>query len=126
MPYRNKRILVADDNEDILNMLQTLLQSNGHSADGATGGAMALKMFNHARDTHQPYDLLLVDAAMPDLSGYEVTEKVRQTNAEIPILIFTGHQEPIVQPHARAVGATKVLYKPLDGQELLDAVRAAL
>jgi CheY-like chemotaxis protein len=126
MPYRNKRILVADDNADILNMLQTLLQSNGHSADGAVDGKMALKMFFHATVTHQPYDLLLLDAAMPDLSGYEVTEKVRQMNAAIPILIFTGHDEPIVEPHARAVGATKVLYKPLDAPTLLDAVRAAL
>jgi DNA-binding response OmpR family regulator len=125
MPYRNKRILVADDNEDILNMLQALLQSNGHSADGATDGKMALKMFYHARDTHQPYDLLLIDAAMPDLSGYEVTETIRKAS-EVPVLIFTGHDEPIVEPHARAVGATKVLYKPLDAPTLLDAVRAAL
>lgn len=115
-----KRILAVDDNDDIRLMLEKFLEYSGYECDTASCGEDGLSLFRK-----RPYDLLLLDAAMPDLTGFEVAAKVRETS-KVPILILTGHAGPLNEAHAQSVGANKVLYKPIDPPKLASEIEALL
>ncbi len=114
------RILVVDDNADLLQMIRTLLeQRGGHevilSADGEDGLAKAR--------AHPP-DLAIIDVMMPGINGYEVCRQLRQNpaTAQIPIIILTARGQPVDRETALAAGADDYLAKPVTMAELLERV----
>lgn len=114
------RILVIDDNADLLQMIRTLLETRGNhevilSAEGEDGLAKA-------RAT--PPDLAIVDVMMPGMNGYEVCRHLRQdpVTAKIPIIILTARGQPIDRETAMAAGADDYLAKPVTMGELLERV----
>jgi len=78
---------------------------------------------DRARDVSP--DVLLIDALMPDISGYEVCEAIRATPAlsQKPILLLTGSFEPFDEPRARNCGADDVLAKPFESQQIITRVK---
>lgn len=116
------RILVVDDLMDNLFLLQTVLEAEGYEVELADNGQAALTKVESS-----PPDLILLDIMMPDMSGYEVTQKIRQ-NPEvpyIPILLVTAHEEAKVVEGLNS-GANDFIRKPIDFDELLARVRAFL
>src|SRR6185312_14775712 len=80
------RILVIDDEADIREGLELLLTTEGYSVELAQNGVEGLqKMEGHG------YDLVLLDLMMPDKSGMEVIEEVRQRDRETPIFMITAY-----------------------------------
>jgi CheY-like chemotaxis protein len=122
VPASNYRILIVDDIIDNLLLLQTLLEAEGYNVDLADNGRLAVTKVESA-----PPDLILLDIMMPDMSGYEVTRRIRQMPdiPHIPILLVTAHEEPKAVEGLDS-GANDFIRKPIDFDELLARVRAFL
>ena len=89
------RLLVADDSETVLLMLQRRLEMEGYDVVTATDGLEALERLREA-GAQEP-DVILLDAMMPNMSGTEVLEQLRQQVSKIPVLMISAHldaQEP--------------------------------
>lgn len=116
MPFsRNYCILVVDDIADNLFLLQTFLEAEGFEVETADNGSQALSQIS----TKSP-DLVLLDVMLPDMSGYEVTRRIRQNYnlPSLPIVLVTAHE----QAHSKLgfdAGANDFIRKPVDFEELL-------
>lgn len=119
-----RRILVADDNDDLREMVRRGLEAHGFIVTAVDGGIAAVNEWERARASGQPYCALLVDIAMPDKTGYDVTEYVRthQEGNGTPVLLMTAKDEPLVEAHARRSEADTVIYKPFDLNEMVHQV----
>jgi pilus assembly protein CpaE len=114
------RILVIDDNVELLETLRQILeQRGGHqtvlSADGADGLDKALA---------DPPDMAIVDVMMPDISGYEICRQLRAhpPTASIPVIILTARGQLVDRQAALDAGADEYMVKPVPMKELLDRV----
>ncbi len=121
-PAQAKRILVVDDIEDNLSLLQAILMEEGYEVDITKDGKSAL-----AKIEASPPDLLLLDAMMPQMNGYEVTRRIRQNKnlPFIPILMITAYEDANV-PEGLDLGANDFIRKPIDFDELMSRVKATL
>ncbi len=114
------KILVIDDNTDLLQMMRLILQDRGNhevslSADGADGLSRALSA---------PPDLAIVDVMMPGVTGYDIVRRLREQpqTARIPILILTARGQMIDRQTALQAGANDHMAKPVTPQALLEKV----
>lgn len=114
------RILVVDDDPEILRLLRRGLMYEGYSVDTASDGNSALAA---ARDN--PPDLVILDIMMPGMNGVEVTRRVRQASS-VPILLLTA--KTAVQDKVAGLdsGADDYMVKPFDFNEMVARVRALL
>lgn len=120
MFIHNCQILVVDDIPDNVFLLQMLLEAEGYEVETAPDGSTALQKVKE----FQP-NLILLDVMMPDLSGFEVTRRIRKDKAvaEIPIVLLTAHDEASLHEGIEA-GANEFLRKPLECDRLLERVKA--
>lgn len=117
-----KRILVVDDLADNLFLLQTLLETEGYRVETADNGRSALAKLQTASP-----DLVLLDVMMPDMTGFEVTQHIRQHQqfASVPIVLITAHSEAKAE-EGLAVGADDFVSKPIDFDDLMQRVQKFL
>ncbi len=113
-------ILLADDDELIVDILQHQLQKEGFKVLIAFDGEAALEL---AR-THDP-DLVLLDVMMPRLQGFEVCREIRRTSA-VPILMLTARGDEMDRITGLDMGADDYIVKPFSFRELLARIRANL
>ncbi|MBV8885351.1 MAG: response regulator, partial [Chroococcidiopsidaceae cyanobacterium CP_BM_RX_35] len=101
---------------------QTVLEGEGYQVEVADSGHAAL-----ASIASHPPDLVLLDVMMPEMSGFEVTRRIRQNPSLpfIPILLVTGYSEPTPADGFDA-GADGFIRKPIDFDDLLNRVRTIL
>lgn len=120
--HQAKRILIVDDIEDNLFLLQSILTEEGYEVDTAQNGKSALSKIEAL-----PPDLVLMDAMMPGMDGYEVTRRIRKNKKLpfIPILMITAHIEADV-PKGLELGANDFIRKPIDYNELMARIKAFL
>ncbi len=115
----NKRVLVVDDESDIVSFLTRLLNDNGYVVDSARDGVAAMEAIRKQRP-----DLILLDLQMPYETGTGLFRKLRNKNElkSIPVIVVSGLA-------GRKIAVSRnipVIDKPIDEQRLLDAVREAL
>lgn len=111
-----KRILVIDDEENIVKMLKTLLEINDYEAETALDGKEGLSKANK----YKP-DLILLDLVMPNLNGYQVLETLRadETLKSIPVILFTAAPpEVAAKSGSSALEAVDYVLKPFDRMTL--------
>jgi DNA-binding NtrC family response regulator len=108
------RILVIDDEVDIRESLETLLELEGYSVELAANGREGLRKLEEAA-----YDLVLLDLMMPDISGLEVLDDIRQRDTETPIFMITAYGSVEVAVTALKAGASDYFAKPWDNEKLL-------
>ena len=113
MMSRPWRILVADDEANVRDVIVELLQLLGHDVVPAGGGIEALELYRS-----QEFDLVLTDLGMPDRSGWEVVAEIRQSNPRVPIVLATGWGTQIGEKEAHQRGVTRVLAKPFTVQKV--------
>jgi CheY-like chemotaxis protein len=112
---RQRTVLVVDDEADYRDTVEALLAGSGFVPVMAENAEVALRLIDGGLDFH----LLLVDVAMPDMNGVELTRKVRASRPSVPVVFLAGDDEWIS-------GERWVLMKPFLTRTLIDTVRAAL
>ena len=117
------RILVVDDEPELLRALCVRLTAEGFACDTAANGREALDRLQ----ADLP-DLIILDLLMPEVSGYEVCRrlKVDPRTAQIPVIVLTAVPERTVTQTTEWLGASSMLHKPFDTTLLLSTVRRLL
>lgn len=116
-------VLVADDDDDILELVSYILSGAGYDVVVAHDGAEALELARRARP-----NLAVLDVSMPNLDGLEVTRRLR-ADAELgslPVILLTARVADEDAERGHAAGGTDYLRKPFKPQELRDRARDAL
>ena len=121
MTKTNKRLLVADDDEQIRELLTFDIAQSGYIVESAQDGEAALKK---ALDNN--YDLILLDVMMPKMNGYDVCKNIRLVKPNVPILMLTAKGTINDKTEGFDCGADDYLVKPFDIQEVLLHIRALL
>ena len=118
-----KRILIVDDERDIVKALTIRLRGAGYEVVTAFDGAQGIFMAHKEKP-----DLILLDIRMPAGNGFSVAEKLKQSvdTLAIPVIFLTGSPEKNSEEKAMALGARFYVKKPYDPEELLDAIKRAL
>jgi len=118
-----RTVLVADDDEDILQLVSFRLERAGYNVVTASDGAKAIA----AAREHHP-DLAVLDVMMPGMNGYEVTRALRadEQTAAIPVILLTARVQEADVSRGFEAGADDYLRKPFSPQELRSRVQAIL
>ena len=118
-----KRILLVDDEEDILDFLELILEEQGYSVIKANSGTEALA----AAQMHRP-ELILLDIMMPEMDGWEVLKllKADEEVAHIPVAMLTARTEMKDKIQGLQEGAIDYICKPFQTKELLDKLEIIL
>lgn len=107
------RILVADDEEDILEIMRDRLEACGFDViTAATGGEALRKIATHKLDG------VFLDVKMPEMSGIEVLEEIRKKDKRLPVIIITSSTSREAALDSIAKGANEIILKPFDWEEL--------
>ena len=114
------RLLVADDSETVLLMLQRRLEMEGYEVITATDGFQALERLEDA-NSGKP-DVILLDAMMPNMSGTEVLEKLRDAGSKIPVLMISAHLDANEPDRMRSLGAADCIPKPFEWEDLIGKI----
>ena len=115
------RILVADDEHDLLDVIVKRLKSDGFSVDGCENGEDALYYIENTK-----YDLAVLDIMMPKLDGLTVLRTLRARKNSIPILLLTAKDSINDRVEGLNAGADDYLIKPFAYDELIARIRALL
>lgn len=114
------KILVVDDEHNIVDILKVNLEREGYTVIVAYDGLMAIEVA-----TTQKPDLILLDCMLPKMDGFDVCRKLRQ-NMNIPILMLTAKSEEIDKVLGLELGADDYITKPFSVREVLARVKAQL
>jgi two-component system OmpR family response regulator len=115
------KILVVDDNESIQKLLSTYLKRDGYNVLVASDGLEALGMLEK-----EHIDLMIVDIMMPNMDGYTLTDELRTSNYNFPILMITAKENFEDKKIGFLAGADDYMVKPIDFDEMLLRVSALL
>ena len=121
MMGKRSLVSVVDDDESVRESLPDLLRQCGFAVQ-AFSSAEAFLASNFVSET----SCLLLDIAMPNMSGPELQQELRRRQQEIPIVFITANGDKTVRPRLLAQGAVECLFKPFSEAALLDALDAAL
>ncbi|HET6899788.1 MAG TPA: response regulator [Vicinamibacteria bacterium] len=118
-----KRILVVDDDENILNLEKTILEQKGFDVTGAGGGAEALKVLED-----RVFDLVLLDVMMPEVDGFAVCRKIKEDPRlkDIPVIFLTAKGGGVALAEGFESGAVMYINKPFTANKLLTIVNTML
>ena len=114
-----KRVLIVDDEKNIVNILKFNLQKEGYDTleayDGEAGLPLALQ---------ENPDLILLDVMLPKMIGWDVCKKLRETGSSIPVIILTAREEEEDKVLGLEIGADDYITKPFSTRELMARVKA--
>jgi PAS domain S-box-containing protein len=119
---RSVRVLLVDDEPQVLSALTEMLEAAGHEVSAAASGAAALRAYTRGR-----YDVVLSNVGMAGMNGWEFAERLRRVDNSVPLLFITGwglREEE--QSRLNALRIQRCLFKPVRPDELDAAVQAAV
>lgn len=120
MPERGARVLVVDDDAELVETLRRSLSGHGYDVSVADTGAAALSAM-----IQRPPDVLLLDLGLPDVDGIEVVRWVR-ARTDVPIVVLSARHAEASKVEALTLGADDYLSKPFGMNELLARIQVAL
>jgi PAS domain S-box-containing protein len=116
-PSRSLRILTVDDETVLREVIAEYLASDGHNVETAGSGREALEKFENAE-----FDLMLIDRAMPGMSGDQLAAAVRAKNSTVPIIMLTGFGSMMIAGEEKPPGVDMVVGKPVTMAQLRQAI----
>jgi two-component system alkaline phosphatase synthesis response regulator PhoP len=119
MDVTPRLVLIADDDVDILTLVRVRLERSGYTVISARNGVEALQL---ARERHP--DLAILDVAMPEMTGLEVTQRMREEKLDVPVILLTARARDADVAAGADAGADVYVTKPFSPQELESRVRA--
>jgi DNA-binding response OmpR family regulator len=118
----NKRILIVDDDQEIVESIRMALESRGHTTLVARDGNQGLAM----AERENP-DLIILDMMMPKRSGFLVLEKLRRSRPDpLPVIMITANEGSRHKAYAEMLGVNEYIRKPFAMDRLMAAVDKAL
>jgi CheY-like chemotaxis protein len=117
------KVLVVDDDPEIVTFLSTLLELEGIESSVATSAAAALEQLQQGRP-----DLVLLDIAMPDRDGIDLCKELKSDPrlAAVPVFVVSARPGKDVVDRALAAGAEEFIRKPFENAELISRIRGRL
>ena len=115
------RILIAEDELSLNDLLQDALRMNGYQTISAKHGLEALRLVREEKP-----DLVILDINMPQIDGFEVLEKLRKENNNVPVIVLTARDQKDDKATGFGLGADDFVTKPFGLEELLMRVAAVL
>lgn len=114
-------VSVVDDDESVRESLPDLLRELGYAVQAFASAEefLASQYLDQTR-------CLILDIAMPGMSGPDLQRELKHRRHDIPIVFITAHRDETVRPRALEQGAVECLFKPLSEQDLVQALKAAL
>ncbi|HUU28536.1 MAG TPA: response regulator transcription factor [archaeon] len=117
----NKKILIIEDEEDLVKGLKLNLADYGYELDWASDGKEGLR-----KAMEETPELIILDLMLPEMDGLEVCRELRQKNIGIPIIMLTAKGEEIDKVVGLEIGADDYITKPFSVRELLARIKAHL
>jgi two-component system, OmpR family, response regulator len=124
MTERAPRVLVVDDEEHITELLFLGLSMNGFEVERVSSGRAALNAIEEGK-----FDLIVLDVMLPDLNGFDVTKRLRQTErsgTRIPVIFLTARDTTADKIEGLRLGSDDYMTKPFSIEELVERVKAVL
>jgi DNA-binding NtrC family response regulator len=114
------RVLIVDDEEELVSALVERLTLRGFQAKGVTTGAEALAYLEGA-----PCDVVLLDVKMPGIGGLEIIKRIKEEQPSLEVILLTGHSSAQDAERGMTLGAFDYLTKPVKIDDLLRALLSA-
>lgn len=121
MSKEKNRILIAEDDKDILSLLRLYLEKDGFDVLFAEDGLVAYDLI----EQEEP-DLVISDIMMPGMNGYDLIQKIRKSRNNVPIIILSAKNQDNDKILGLDIGADDYMTKPFNPLELVAHVKAAL
>lgn len=123
IPGGSEKILLVDDEPDIINLVIKYLERLGYDVTGVPGSREAFKLFetDPAR-----FDMLITDMAMPEMTGLELIEKIRDISKDIPVILCSGYSNLLTDETAKSMGIQMIIDKPVRFTDLAVKIRKIL
>ena len=115
------KILLAEDEVDLNNVVTRYLKKNGYSVDSVLDGEEALDYLEYSE-----YDLVILDIMMPKVDGFEVIKKLRDKGNHTSVLMLTARDSADDKVKGLDLGADDYIVKPFDFNELMARIRAVV
>lgn len=116
---KNKRILIIEDDPNIIDLVEIHLRDLGYELDKASDGQEGLQ-----KALGSSYSLIILDLMLPGLDGLEVCKRIRSRNDYVPILMLTAKSEELDKVLGLELGADEYITKPFSIRELIARVKA--
>lgn len=117
-----KRVLLVDDDTELIDVLRAFLEDQGLLVTEAGTARQAFAMLRHTG----PYDVLLLDIGLPDTDGLDLLERLRQEGYDLPVVMATADSTPVKVWRARQLGVTAYLTKPFEFDKLMQLMNRVL
>ena len=121
MMAKRPLVSVVDDDESVRESLPDMIRQFGFAAEAFSSAEAFL-----ASEAISETRCLILDIAMPGISGPDLQQELTRRRQEIPIVFITAHEDGTIRPQLLARGAVECLFKPFSETALLDALNAAL
>lgn len=123
LPRGTERILIVDDEEDILYVIQTILESLGYLVTSTVSSIEALNTFKKNPDK---FDAIISDMTMPHMTGTELSVRTREFRSDILFILCTGHSDLIDEEKLKELKIHSLLMKPIEMENLAWTIRRLL
>ncbi|MGD0231478.1 MAG: ATP-binding protein [Syntrophorhabdales bacterium] len=117
------RILLIDDEPDIIEAEKMMLERLGYSVVAKASSVEALKLFD---EDSQAFDVIITDQTMPEMTGMTLARKIIAKRANVPIILCTGYSDAVSQREIQRIGIREFVMKPVSKREMWEALRRAL
>ena len=123
MRFEGVEVLIADDDQILLDTAVDALESLGIEAERASNGREALEMVRRRHEDGKDYDVVILDWKMPDMDGFATTRRIREeVDARIPVLLTSAYDWSDIEDEAKEAGANGFIGKPLFRSRLYDKI----
>lgn len=123
VPRGTERILLVDDEQQIVQTVKQMLERLGYQADARISSPEALEVF---RKNPEAFDLVITDYTMPNMTGRDLAKKIMAIRPDIPIILCTGFSEQIDENQAKEMGIRAFVIKPIIMSEIARVIREVL
>jgi CheY-like chemotaxis protein len=123
IPTGTERILLVDDDNELVEMLNINLSMLGYKVSGFTSSIDALKEFYQRQDE---FDLLITDYTLPKMTGVELAKNLLHIRPSLPVIICSGYSELLTHNSVKSFGISELLIKPVAHRDMAEAIRRVL
>jgi CheY-like chemotaxis protein len=120
------RVLVADDEPGILEIIKTMLEPNGFIVTTVLNARGALDEVLKAKSEATPFQLVITDIRMPGMSGFGLLSSLKTMQPDLPVIAITAYQTEDLPAQLEQCGCRLWIYKPFRQKQLLDAIETVM